>query len=179
MSTSYCGYEFNMDRLEFSRTQSHVNMAKRFRDDYIKKGFVYDFDDDSMSIDQYYDYINGLLRGTFLLCDSGNRIAYWIDKIQPMLNEIGYYNCSFEDVTYKDWDIGDEFTEDDFLRLLNRITTLRNAFFTYPTTPNTPKVSFYYEDINSIEKILYDLNEMVQDVKDNYRECGNYVCGEG
>lgn len=48
----------------------------------------------------------------------------------------------------------------------------------YKATPNTPPVSYHYNDINALEKILYDLDVMINDVKSHYRECGTFESGE-
>jgi hypothetical protein len=67
---------------------------------------------------------------------------------------------------------------DEFERILKNTDALRDAFFVFSETPPTPPVSFHYEDINALEKILHDLDVMINDVKTHYRECGTFECGE-
>ena len=38
-------------------------------------------------------------------------------------------------------------------------------------------LKYHFETINSIEKILEDLDTMEDDIKALYRECGNFECG--
>ena len=74
--------------------------------------------------------------------------------------------------------IHDIFKADDFKRILDNTNVLRKAFFVYMSTPNTPQISYYWEDINSLEKILHDLDSMTNYVKNQYRECGTFESGE-
>ena len=78
----------------------------------------------------------------------------------------------------KTWSENDIFNVDEFQRILDNTNVLRNAFFVYKATPNTPPISYHWQDINALEKILYDLDVMINDVKSNYRECGTFYCGE-
>ena len=88
---------------------------------------------------------------------------------------MGYWNTP---ITNKAWGENDIFNVDEFQRIIDNTNVLRRAFFVYKDTPNTPPISYYWDDINSLEKILYDLDVMINDVKSNYRECGTFYCGE-
>ena len=90
------------------------------------------------------------------------------------MNNIGYWN---NEIQNKTWDENGIFYVEDFQRLLDNINVLRDAFFTYKSTPRTPAVSYHYGDINDMEKILCDLDAMIEYVKSNYRECGTIECG--
>ena len=70
------------------------------------------------------------------------------------------------------------FDANDFQRIVDNTNILREAFFVYRQTPKTPSVSYYFKDINALEKILYDLDVMINDVKSNYRDCGTFESGE-
>ena len=81
-------------------------------------------------------------------------------------------------ITNKVWGENDIFNVNEFQRILDNTNVLRNAFFVYKATPNTPPVSYHYNDINALEKILYDLDVMINDVKSKYKRCGTLRCGE-
>lgn len=147
----------------YDRTQADIDNAKEIRDKYIK----------SFS-ELTDDQITTLERG-FLTYNTLNRIENKQLDLRKLLNDIGYWNT---EMSHRLWETGDIFTEDDFQRIVDNHNILRNAFFVYSDTPNTPSISFSYEDINSLEKILFDIETMIGDVKSNYRECGNYNCGE-
>ena len=118
--------------------------------------------------------INYLERGT-ITHNTLNRIENKQDELKNLFNDMGYWNTKFSN---KIWNNEDIFDEWEFARILNKLKLLRNAFFTYKNTPNTPPISYHYNDINALEKILYDLDVMINDVKSHYRECGNFECGE-
>lgn len=146
------------------RTQSDVDNALKIRYNKVKTFQGLTEDD-----------VNTLERG-MLTINTLNRIEEKQEELANLINVIGYWNTPIENKT--DWTDNDIFTEGEFQRIIDNENILRNAFFTYVDTPNTPNISFHYEDINSLEKILVDLDVMINDVKSNYRECGNFECGE-
>ena len=104
-----------------------------------------------------------------------NRIENKQDELKNLFNDMGYWNTP---ITNKVWGENDIFNVDDFQRIIDNTNVLRNAFFVYNNTPNTPPISYHYNDINDLEKILYDLDVMINDVKSHYSECGNFESGE-
>ena len=88
---------------------------------------------------------------------------------------MGYWNTP---TINKTWGENDIFNADEFQRILDNTNVLRNAFFVYKDIPNTPPISYHWDDINALEKILNDLDIMINDVKSNYRECGTFESGE-
>lgn len=120
------------------------------------------------------DDINILERGT-LTINTLNRIENKQEELKNLFNDMGYWNTS---ITNRVWDYTEIFNITEFQRIIDNTNILREAFFTYKDTPKTPPISYYFEDINSLEKILNDLDVMINDVKSKYRECGNFECGE-
>ena len=122
--------------------------------------------------------INYLERGT-LTINTLNRIETKQDELKNLFNDMGYWNTP---ITNKVWGKNDIFNVDEFQRILDNTNVLRNAFFVYKDTPNTPPISYHYNDINALEKILYDfdneLGGMIKDVKSHYRECSTFESGE-
>ena len=104
-----------------------------------------------------------------------NRIENKQDELKNLFNDMGYWNTP---ITNKVWGENDIFNADEFQRIIDNTNVLRNAFFVYNNTPNTPPISYHYNDINDLEKIIYDLDVMINDVKSNYRECGTFESGE-
>lgn len=117
--------------------------------------------------------IKSLERGFFTF-DTINRIEIKQKELKEKFNVLGYWNVP---ILNEEWKLGDIFNEGDFQRILKNEKILRDALFVYQTTPDIPPVSFYFEDINSIEKILQDLEDMTEDIKEHYRICGDYECG--
>ena len=147
----------------FDRTQNDVDTAILLRNTKVKNFETLTESD-----------IATLEKGT-LTINTLNRIESKQEELKNLFNEMGYWNTS---ITNKTWGENDIFNEDEFKRILDNANVLRQAFFVYKDTPNTPPISFYWNDINALEKILYDLDVMINDVKSNYRECGTFESGE-
>lgn len=147
----------------FDRTQNDVDAAVFLRDTKVKN-----FETLTES------EIATLEKGT-LTFNTLNRIESKQEELKNLFNEIGYWNTP---ITNNVWGENDIFNVDEFQRIIDNTNVLRKAFFVYNATPNTPPISYYWDDINAIEKILHDLDVMINDVKSHYRECGTFESGE-
>lgn len=149
----------------YDRTQKDVDAAKQIRENKIKS-FQTLTDDDIATLER------GMLTHNTL-----NRIEAKQAELKGIFNNMGYYNTSI--ATKTDWAAGDLFYNSDIQRLIDNENVLRKAFFDYASTPSTPNISFHYNDINALEKILVDLEDMTAEVTANYYECGALECGGG
>lgn len=147
----------------FDRTQNDVDTAIVLRNTKVKKFETLTESD-----------IATLEKGT-LTINTINRIENKQEELKNLFNDMGYWNTP---TTNKTWSENDIFNVDDFQRIVDNTNVLRQAFFVYKDTPNTPPISYYWEDINALEKILHDIDVMINDVKSHYRECGTFECGE-
>ena len=146
----------------FDRTQNDVDTAILIRNTKVKKFEALTESD-----------INYLERGTITI-NTLNRIENKQEELKNLFNDMGYWNTP---ITNKVWGENDIFNVDEFQRILNNTNVLRQAFFVYKATPNTPPISYHWQDINALEKILNDLDVMINDVKSLYRECGTFESG--
>ena len=147
----------------FDRTQNDVDTAIRLRREKVQT-----FQELTES------EIATLEKGT-LTINTLNRIENKQDELKNLFNDMGYWNTPIKN---KVWGEKDIFNVDEFQRIIDNMNILREAFFVYKATPNTPPISYHWQDINALEKILYDLDVMINDVKSHYRECGTFECGE-
>lgn len=145
------------------RTQVDVDAAKKIREEKIKK-FKTLTDED----------INTLERG-MITYNTLNRIESKQAELRGIINLLGYWNLPDNN---REWTNEDIFYKADYQRIIDNENMFRQAFFVLASTPTTPPLSFGYEDINSLERILYDLELMIDDVKSHYRLCGTFECGE-
>ena len=156
----------------FDRTQNDVDTARIIINEKVK------FDPITMqptNLDELTPAeLETLTKGTFNYTDL-NRIEAKQEELKNLFNEMGYWNMS---ITNKTWGENDIFNEDEFQRTLDNTNILRQAFFVYKATPNTPPISYHWKDINALEKILNDLDVMISNVKSDYRYCGEFECGE-
>lgn len=148
----------------FDRTKQDVQNAVKIRDEKIK------------SFQEITAEEEAILNRGMLTAQTLNRIEQKQEDLKNLFNEMGYWNTPVEN---KQWSTNQLFDEVEFNRIVNNANVLRGAFFVFKGTPPTPPVSYYYEDINALEKILFDLDVMINDVKSHYRECGAFECGEG
>lgn len=147
----------------FDRTQNDVDTAIRLRKEKVQT--FQELTENEIAIFE---------KGMFTL-NTLNRIEEKQEDLKGIFNDMGYWNVP---ITNKSWDNTQIFDENEFQRIIYNTNVLRQAFFVYKDTPNTPPISYHYNDINALEKILYDLDVMINDVKSHYRECGTFECGE-
>lgn len=148
--------------LIYDRTQQDVANAIKIRSEKVQKFQELTADDIAI-----------LERGTITV-NTLNRIEYKQAELKLLINDMGYWNTLIRN---KNWSTSEIFDEDNFQRILDNLNILKEAFFVYKNTPNTPNVSYNFNDINAIEKILFDIESMIQEIKDLYRECGDIECG--
>ena len=147
----------------FDRTQNDVDTAILLRDTKVKKF-------ETLTESEIATLEKGMLTINTL-----NRIETKQRRIKKSFYVMGYWNTP---ITNKTWGENDIFNADEFQRILDNTNVLRQAFFVYKDTPNTPPISYHWQDINALEKILNDLDVMINDVKSHYRECGTFESGE-
>lgn len=147
----------------YDRTKADVDASLSIRAEYIQQGA-------ELTAEQ----VEQLERGTITI-NTLNRIENKQKSLKGLFNAMGYWNTP---TTNKEWQYTDIFDEVNFQRIIDNLNILRNAFFVFKNTSKTPPVSYHYEDINSLEKILFDLDVMINDVKSRYRRCGTFRCGE-
>ena len=156
----------------FDRTQNDVDTARIIRNEKVK------FDPITMqplNLDELTPTeLEILTKGTFNYTDL-NRIENKQEELKNLFNDMGYWNTQ---IINKTWGENDIFNADEFKRILDNTNVLRRAFFVYKDTPNTPPISYHWQDINALEKILNDLDVMIINVKADYRYCGEFECGE-
>lgn len=147
----------------FDRTAEDVELSKKIIDEKIKK-----------RIDLTEDDLYILSRGSMTI-ETLNRIENKQNELKNFFNSIGYWNVQIKN---KHWSHDEIFDISSFKRILENTETLKKSFFTFNSTPKTPTAKYHFSNLNDLEKILYDLEEMVMDVRSNYRECGNFYCGD-
>lgn len=147
----------------FNRKKSDVDNSKTLILNKLQKNI-------SLSEEE----INTLEKGT-LTINTLNRIENKQSELLSLLSEIGYYA---PEIVTKTWTYDDLFTSEEFDRIVKNTETLRDASLIYKDTPFTPIADYYFENLNAIEKILYDIENMTNEIKSLFLECGTFECGE-
>lgn len=147
----------------FDRTSYDIKKAKDIRKAKIQK-FLPITEEEQKIIE----------RG-FITLSTIERINTKAKELSEQIIELKYFGSN---ISIKEWQQTEIFRLSDFEAILNEIGILCDSFFVYSTTPNLPIARYHYTNLNDIEKILYDIDKNISDIKSLYRECGNYECGE-
>lgn len=146
----------------FNRTAEDVVEAKRIRAEKVQS-FSELTEDEKQVLERGFVTLNTIIR-----------IEEKQIELKNIFFKMGYYNA---EIVNKVWEDTDIFNETDFLRIIKNSTILRKAFFEFSSTPDEPKPKYTYETLNSLERILFDLDEMITAIKGFYKECGSAECG--
>lgn len=106
-----------------------------------------------------------------------NRIENKIYELSSLLNGIGYKNSC---VAYSNehWTKGMIFKYEDYQRLFENLEKLRNCYYVLDSTPNTPTYLYGWQEANYIEQILVDIDNIIAQMKSNFRKCGTFKSGQ-
>ena len=140
------------------RTQADVNNAISIRKNKIQKF-------ETLTVKELEIIEKGFFTITTL-----NRIEDKQAQLATLLTDMGYLQTPIVNKTRNNTQV---FDREEFQRIINNTNVLRQAFFVYNDTPNTPPVSFYWEDINSLENILYLLQQAIDATKASFVYVGN------
>lgn len=146
------------------RTKEDVDSAKEIIDSKVK-----------LFLELTDSELQTLERGTIGI-GTINRISNKQISLKNKMERNGYF---VKTISTKTWDYNDIFGENDFFQLINNTVLLREAFFTYSDTPANVYLSYDYENINNLEKILVDMENILDYMIANFRECGTFYSGEG
>lgn len=136
----------------FDRTQNDVDTAILLRDTKVKNF-------ESLTESE----IATLEKGT-LTINTLNRIESKISELNSLLETLGYVPL---DIVIKNWEYTDIFSGDEFSRIVANVGMLRAAIPVMKDTPDTPLAEYYYSNINDLEKILYDVDFLLNNSQKN------------
>lgn len=147
----------------FDRTQNDVDTAILLRDTKVKK-------------------FEMLTESEIVTLEKGTLTINTLNRIENKQIEIAelFSNLSINvDIENKNWEENQIFDKTEFQRILDNLNVLVKSFCVYSNTPNIPKISYHFEDINAIEKILFDLEELYNKALKSFLYCGITYCGLG
>lgn len=137
----------------FDRTQADVDYAKQ----------------------QLANGINNIeYKGCFNVSD-GNRIENNTRYIADTLNDLYYPNNI---VTKSNWTKTSYIYFAHIERIINNIEALLKAYHTPAEAEDLPSTLLNFEEVNTLEKNIYLIKEMLEDMISSFRECGTFNCGE-
>ena len=146
----------------FDRTESDVDKAIKIRNEKVKSFEELSEED-----------INILERG-FITLNTINRIEEKQSELKSLFNNMGYYGNK---IVNKKWQEQDYFLKSDLERIVKNNNTLKNSYYVFSSTPADAIPIARFEEFNKIEKMLYDLETMVNDMRNRFKRCGTFNCG--
>lgn len=146
----------------FDRTASDVDAAIKIRDEKVK------------SYQELTEEDVDILERGFITLNTINRIEEKQSELKSLLNNMGYYGNK---IVNKKWQEQDYFLKSDLERIVKNNNTLKNSYYVFSSTPVDAIPIARFEEFNKIEKMLYDLEKMVNDMKKRFKRCGTFSCG--
>lgn len=114
------------------------------------------------------------LKGCFNVSDItriDNNARHLSDKLFEL-----YYSQDI--VTQASWGMGNVPTQSSVDRIINNIEKLWKGYHKPTGAVDLPLTLLDYKQVNAIEKNLYLIKEMLDDMTSSFRECGTFNCGE-
>lgn len=147
----------------FNRTQEDVDKAKQIREEKVKK-FSTLSENEKTTLERGFFTVNTL-----------NRIEQKQHELYAKLLEYGYdTGCTNK----TDWTSDDIVKENVYTRLLNNLNNLKKGFTYLKNGTETPKSMLDFEKLNDVEKILYDIENLLNNMVNSWiYVCDEYFCG--
>lgn len=112
-------------------------------------------------------------KGCFNVTDI-NRIESDCRYIADRLNVLKYTNI----ITTKSWDMYGVPDATEIARLINNVKALIDAYYQQKESPSLPITLLTYEQVNSLEKNLYMIRQIIDEAEAVFKLCGTFGCGE-
>lgn len=105
-----------------------------------------------------------------------NRIEKWCGYIANLLTSYGY---PVHIATKTNWAMIDERKASEMERIRDNVSKIKQAYCTYSLTPAVPTTlsRIDIEKANAIEKVLFDIDELMNKMVAEFRKSGTFNCG--
>lgn len=107
----------------------------------------------------------------YLNAEDFNRIETNCKELAELLNVSGL-------ITKLDWTIQDFPTSDNIQRIIGNVSAIREAWYTYRGTPEVPKSMKTWQQLNDLERIIWDVYTMKMDNNNAVCYAGEFYAGE-
>ena len=151
-----------LDNLITDRVLSDVETVKALTE-AIKAG--------TATEEQVRQYLDVNHKGAYTYRDM-NRVEDAVSYIATRLKEYGYLHAL---PPVRQWTVTDKPNLEDFERYFGNIATLRGAILVWATTPEVPNsaTGFDVNEANALERILVDVDQVI-----NYMKAAWFFCGD-
>ena len=107
-----------------------------------------------------------------------NRVESQTHYVETLLQLYSYFHSQLN--CKQDWQMSDFPTESEMKRYLNNIKQLMAVYYLKTTTPKLPTDmdDLTIDEANAIEKILYDMQILIENMVSQFNYCGELYSGE-
>lgn len=121
------------------------------------------------------DVFNKTSKGYYNISDL-NRVESWCKYLAELLTSYGY-TVSIN--TKTNWSIADFTYAEEMERIRSNVSKIKQAYCTYSLTPAVPDTlnRIDIEKANAIEKVLFDIDELMNKMVAEFRKSGTFNCG--
>lgn len=160
---------FDFTTLITDRTAADYNRWLTLRN----KGFA------NMTDTEKADWLTGTMKGAYNKADL-NRVGECLNYLHDKLKDAGYINYLNTFTAKTNWTIASIPTTADLTHYLKCVSHIREAMTQFATTPPTPADTggLNYEEANNIEKILIDVETLINNMLAARVYCNDVFAGE-
>lgn len=168
----------------FDRTQEDIDRAKEIIEDKVKIRY---HEDTETYAPNKTEPMTEEEKKILEKCTYNKKTVFRIEEafseIKKLLLSYGYdvlnKHYKLSDIEAKSYGENDVFEFSDFERWSNNLEILRIVYAVALNSPETPTKEYtQFETTNAIERILYDVQYLVDTMIALFKECGNAICGE-
>jgi hypothetical protein len=160
---------FDFTTLVTDRTAADVKWWETLRN----KGFI------NMTDAERSEWLAGNMKGAYNK-DDLNRVGEALNYLRDRLTEANYITYQTNFTAKTNWTITSIPTADDLTYYLKCVSNIREAMAQFETTPHAPTDTgaLDYEEANNIEKILIDVETLINNMLAARLYCGDVFAGE-
>lgn len=160
---------FDFDTLITDRTKADVERWQTLRD----KGFL------NMTDTERAEWLSGDMKGAYNKGDL-NRVGECLNYLHGRLTEANYITYQTTFTAKTNWTVTSIPTAEDLTHYLFCVSCIREAMAQFETTPPAPTDtgSLNYTEANNIEKILIDVETLINNMLAARLYCGDVYAGE-
>ena len=104
------------------------------------------------------------------------RIENDAQYLADALNDLYYRNNITTQIA---WSTSSTPNVTNIVRIIDNVNKLMSAYHKPNDVPTLPTTLLTYEQANALEKNLYLIKQMLDNMIASFRECGSFNCGEG
>lgn len=116
------------------------------------------------------------LKGAYNYTDL-NRIEQWCEYIAEQLNLYGYKVNITTNIEFYDWDMEDFPTRETMKTIRDNVEKLKEAFIAFTNVPDSLE-KMTYEKANNLEKVLHELDILINNMIASFYYSGEIYSGE-